>query len=71
MISEDEPVSRMQHRALLLGTEEPARGLVVTVPVLPNGCSGGEGGGARQCCVQNGRQGEENQKQKRSIQKLV
>lgn len=49
MISEDEPVSRMQHRALLLGTEEPARGLVVTVPVLPMGVPGarvGEQGNA-------------------------
>lgn len=35
MMSEDEPISRMQHQALLLGTEEPERGLMVTVPIFP------------------------------------
>lgn len=34
-MSEDEPISRMQHQALLLGTEEPERGLMVTVPISP------------------------------------
>lgn len=57
MISEDKPISIMQHWALLLGTEEPERGLMVTVPIFPGwvfqGARVGERGNA--VCRMEGR----------------